>query len=1630
MTFKISIPAAVLFISLTFLQSSSLLAQSGFQVDLFADDVECFGDLTGNVKAIPSGGTAPYSFLWNTGDTTQSVGGLGAGVYSLTITDATGAGISDSIEVTEPAELTGIVVFGNPTCPGVDDGQASALPQGGTPPYTYQWSDPQMQTTKIATGLASGFYFVTVTDANLCAVVLFVALYDKTVLDPVLVGTDVGCLGNDGSAAVDTVIGGFFPYTYFWNTGDTSLQINTLSPGLYAVTVTDSLGCTGSDSIVVGIDTLFDVQVVAPALLCGADSGEVTIIMAGASPYWIVLNSGLEDTLVSELDTFILSGIGPGDDTITVIDSRLCAKSVAFSVQETDELAIEVAIAPDTCAKQTGTITVTPIDSSGEYIYIWTPQVADSALATGLPAGIYSVTITDTLTGCSVDTTVNVPEINPLVLLAAVDSAFCGDSTGAAHLSVVGGSGMYTYNWMPSVSDSASADGLAPGVYSIVVSDTVTGCSADTVLVIPESNPLVINAEVDSANCPGVLDGSIALSISGGTAPYDVLWSVDTLLGNFVSGLDAGTYGVTITDAQGCRRDTQLVVAYRDTLSLQIQVASVACFGENSGAISLEVEGGTGPYLFSWSTGDTLNGLDSLPGGQYSVTVSDVNGCSVQEVVTVSENDQLSIDADFSAEGCGDFPEGRIEVSVLGGVSPYSYEWSVPGAPDSSVLQGLEAGVYALTVTDSLGCMDSAVFTIVESQQPVADFLAEYDPCARDSIVLFLSDNSTQPGGLMLSWQWFVNDSLASLDSAWSLTVLTLTNVDVVLVVTNADGCSDTLSKSFLLAPIAVNLKDSLFICPGDTIQLNTGATPSYAYSWSPANTLNDSGAPNPSAFPEVTTTYVVEITAIQGADTCLLNDSVIVVVPDSFDLTGPLDTVICDAWVGLSASSDGLVEFLWTSSAGDTLATGPGVVVTPTDTTLIFVTATDQFGCQLVDSVEVIEGKVDIDLDSAFYFCLGESNEIEVLNLDQFDTLDFQWSPPGLFSPDTLSFVTFFADSAGTFPIAVAAENQYGCVDSAQANVVVIDSAVGGEGLYYGQCEPLEVLFVNPGAPNYILFFGDPTNPDASSAAEQSSHIYPDTGIYTAYLVLDPGLGTLCQDTVFFEVLVQDGPFLFPDFNFSGGACSDTVALFFEDQSTHIQDSIIEWEWIFNDQDTVISTRNPVYTAATSPLVVTLNIATLLGCSGTVSDTLDIPFVTIDLPDTLLICRGDTIELNPGGGNPDYTWSWSPSVGLSDSTLANPLAFPNQTTTYTAEVLSVNLTDTCRIEQTVTVIVRENPQLAMPDDVTICDDIEILLTPITTGPIQLQWALDPDFMVIVSTDTALLANPGQGEVQKYYLSATDTAGCETIDSVEVANYTTAIVAPDSLLICLGDTLWIEALNLIPNDTLSFLWQANGSILSALDSSALLVAPLSTQSYIVSALNQFGCSSADTVVVIVDDLSLNLLAFADPGVIDFGGTSQLDVSGGGGAGTLYLWQPPEDLDFANIRNPVASPDSTTTFTVAVIDENGCTGTAAVTVTVELPPCDDPYVFLPNAFTPNNDGINDVLFVRGELIDEVRLEIYNRWGQLVFQTTDPAIGWDGTFKGQPAPQDVYGFILEVNCFGGEEYKKQGNVSLFR
>ena len=187
-----------------------------------------------------------------------------------------------------------------------------------------------------------------------------------------------------------------------------------------------------------------------------------------------------------------------------------------------------------------------------------------------------------------------------------------------------------------------------------------------------------------------------------------------------------------------------------------------------------------------------------------------------------------------------------------------------------------------------------------------------------------------------------------------------------------------------------------------------------------------------------------------------------------------------------------------------------------------------------------------------------------------------------------------------------------------------------------------------------------------------------------------------------------------------------------------------------------------------------------------------------------------------------------------------------------------------------------------------------------------------------------------------------------------------------------------------------------------------------------------GCVVMDSVIVPVSDIDARFEAVADPDSIFFGESSTLSATFEEGA--TYQWSPPQDLQTPNDATTVAIPPQTTTYTVSITDVNGCMTEKQATITVITVTCEPPFIFFPNSFSPNGDGTNDVLFVRGEYIESMELVIYDRWGEKVFETTSQAVGWDGTFNGKLLDPDVYGYHLMVQCIGGDQHIEKGNVTI--
>jgi hypothetical protein len=290
----------------------------------------------------------------------------------------------------------------------------------------------------------------------------------------------------------------------------------------------------------------------------------------------------------------------------------------------------------------------------------------------------------------------------------SVDSTYkilCnGDSSGAIFTTADGGTPPYVYAW--NTGDSTDdITGLAADTFSLTVADTVNACidSIDTVLTEPAPLTVTVDSMQDTVYCNGDTMGNIYISVTGGTTPYSYLWS-DSSMTQDITGLDGGTYTVTVTDSNACMDTLQRSVAEPPAIDISISNrGDVSCAGGSDGYLDIAVSQGTSPYSFSWSNGENSEDIYNLPADKYIVTVTDDNNCTQIDSFTVTEPPALSTSVSKTdVILCEGENTGAIDLTVNGGVSPYSYEWS--DGSTSEDLNDIPAGTYRVTVTDDNDC--------------------------------------------------------------------------------------------------------------------------------------------------------------------------------------------------------------------------------------------------------------------------------------------------------------------------------------------------------------------------------------------------------------------------------------------------------------------------------------------------------------------------------------------------------------------------------------------------------------------------------------------------------------------------------------------------------------------------------------------------------------------------------------------------------------------------------------------------------------------------------------------------------------------------------------------------------------
>ncbi len=413
---------------------------------------------------------------------------------------------------------------------------------------------------------------------------------------------------------------------------------------------------------------------------------------------------------------------------------------------------------------------------------------------------------------------------------------------------------------------------------------------------------------------------------------------------------------------------------------------------------------------------------------------------------------------------------------------------------------------------------------------------------------------------------------------------------------------------------------------------------------------------------------------------------------------------------------------------------------------------------------------------------------------------------------------------------------------------------------------------------------------------------------------------------------------------------------------------------------------------------------------------------------DQTLGCATFSVTLDNFSTESDsYVWDFG--NGDTTSIIFNPVVTYNTPGIYDIYLYVTDsvclLTDTAQITITVT----DSLQISAGSDIELCAPVPVQMTADSQGTADyFVWSTSPDFSDTLNTDltdSVLNITPSGSTV--FYVMA-GNAGCYQVDSVVVNFISSAILLSGTDSICIGETAQLLATNSSTSFTFTYDWAPDSLIVSGGAASQVTVQPTVSQYIYVTASASNGCVVTDSIFVAVGTLpSGSVIASASEYNVPVGTT--VTLSGQPSGLVSYEWLPPTAVSNPSMQSTTANILQNTLFTLTVSD-GVCEKSDTVLVKVFTSICGEPFIFVPNAFSPNGDNENDVLFVRGQLIEGMLFRVFDRWGEMVFESTDRTIGWDGTFRGKQLDPDVYDYYLKAVCIDGAESIIKGNITLMR
>lgn len=1002
--------------------SATLTAPPSIVQTSMVNTVSCFGGNNGAIDLTASGGTAPYTYNWAHGPTTQDVTGLSVSVYPVTITDFNSCKLTANITVSGFVAINGTTTVTNVTCSGLSNGSIALTPSGGAGNYSYAWNSGE--STKDLNNKAAGTYTVTITDGNTCTRSFSATIGSSAAMAASLTAkTDVKCINTPSGTATVNLTGGTGNMTFCWSTGagPCASQVpnpTNLAAGTYTLIATDQNGCTAtvSNIVIANAPSALTVSGTGTSAPCfGQATGAIDLTVGGGwSNYTYQWSGGLP----SVPDP---NPVAPGTYTVTVTDAGQCTATQSVTVSgPQNDITPATVIQHVTCfGSNNGGIDLNLTGGNGgAYGVVWSNTTLTGETIGTLAPGSYQPTVTDNQ-GC----TKILPAVvvnGPTELLVSTNITEANPTNGAIDLSIIsGGTPNFTYLWSNG-STQQDLTNLGEGDYEVTVTDA-NNCLRIFEFNVPSGNVLN-NTVIDSVKNACAQDGCIIFDIpqtAASQTPFTINWGFGTTQTNSfnpsICGLNAGLYNVTITANNGNSMVFSAVqIGQNDPASVNTETQQPFSSLVKNGKIELEPASNVQCQLeYQWGPAplnSTSNIVDNLGQGIFSVTITNpCSGCQSVKTFDLKYSDLAGIE-DVKNPSCATTFDGYIHLNIQGGFLPYVYDWEGPNGFQSTLedIDNLEAGTYTVTVTDQDGRVFTRTFVLA----------------SQSTLNITNVNETSQYGPFQVSGDG-ICDGVAAVvfipgvgvnNIAWSNGVTTANNTTLCggaysVTITDATGCSTVWSDN-LTAPAAIAITENpvSVTCFGDCngsakVNVGGGVGP-YSVRWS---TGQFDPLVTASGFSQAVNLcggdYVVTITDdndVQRTFTVNVPEPDEIVV--SFSPTAPRNFNACDGDLLIQVSGAvAPVTYVWSGSFGhsgdneraEELCSGEFVEYYITDANGCTAYATDSVpypedGCFRVSPV-ITPGQQDGKNDFVIITCIETANESKMEIYNRWGQLVFE---------------------------------------------------------------------------------------------------------------------------------------------------------------------------------------------------------------------------------------------------------------------------------------------------------------------------------------------------------------------------------------------------------------------------------------------------------------------------------------------------------------------------------------------------------------------------------------------------------------------------------------------------------------